>query len=88
MADQLGFQTCGLLGRRPTTHDLARGFRMPTLFDPPPANVRADLDALRDAADRIIPSKQPGEDLLIATWNLRMFSSLTRQWTAGAGDRP
>ncbi|MDW7710084.1 MAG: endonuclease/exonuclease/phosphatase family protein [Deferrisomatales bacterium] len=60
---------------------------MPTILDSPPANVRNDLDALRNGLDTFIPRKNAG-DLLIATWNLRMFSSLTRKWTAQASDTP
>ena len=60
---------------------------MPTILDAPPANVRTDLESLRNALDATIPAKGPGS-LLIATWNLRMFSSLTRKWTAEAGDSP
>jgi endonuclease/exonuclease/phosphatase family metal-dependent hydrolase len=60
---------------------------MPTILDPPPPNVRNDLYALHSALDLSIPAKNDG-DLLIATWNLRTFSSLTRQWTAQASDSP
>ena len=61
---------------------------MPTIFDPPPPSVRTDLDALHAALDQTIPAKRAGENLLIATWNLRAFGSLTRKWTAEGGDEP
>lgn len=61
---------------------------MPDITDTPPARVRADLGSLRTALDAAIPAKQAGQNLLIATWNIRAFASLTRKWTAGAGDKP
>ena len=60
---------------------------MPTVFDDPPQNVRNDLDALRSALDAGIPAKVD-DNLLIATWNIRSFASLTRKWTAQANDSP
>jgi endonuclease/exonuclease/phosphatase family metal-dependent hydrolase len=54
----------------------------------PPAFVQTDLDSLKAALDSKIPAKRPSENLLIATWNLRCFGSLTRKWTAGAKDSP
>ena len=60
---------------------------MPTILDPPPPNVQADLDSLSASLDLKIP-KRKLDNLLIATWNIRAFSSLTREWTAGAGDSP
>jgi endonuclease/exonuclease/phosphatase family metal-dependent hydrolase len=61
---------------------------MPTIHDAPPASVQTDLNSLTDALDAAIPQKTAGSNLLIATWNLRMFSSLTRKWTATSGDSP
>ncbi|HEB96440.1 MAG TPA: endonuclease [Sedimenticola thiotaurini] len=61
---------------------------MPTIHDTPPPAVRADLQALRGYLDRRIPPKMLDRNLLIATWNIRSFSSLTRKWTAGPGDSP
>lgn len=61
---------------------------MPPLLDTQPAVVQADIDALRQHLDDVLPSKCLGENLLIATWNLRGFASLTRKWTAGEGDSP
>jgi endonuclease/exonuclease/phosphatase family metal-dependent hydrolase len=61
---------------------------MPTVFDDPPAPIRADLDSLRAALDREVPAKLPGQNLLIATWNIRSFGSLTRKWTASPNDNP
>jgi hypothetical protein len=49
--------------------------------------VQADLDALVAALDAAIPAKAD-DNLLIATWNIRAFASLTRKWTAGNSDSP
>jgi len=60
---------------------------MPTILDTPPANVHADLAALSHQLDAEIPAKA-NDNLLIATWNIRSFASLTRKWTAVSGDSP
>jgi endonuclease/exonuclease/phosphatase family metal-dependent hydrolase len=60
---------------------------MPTILDNPPANVRADLSSLSAQLDADIPAKTD-ENLLIATWNIRSFASLTRKWTATGNDSP
>lgn len=59
-----------------------------SIVDPPPVPIAAELERLRVAVDAGIPRKQLDHNLLIATWNLRMFGSLTRKWTAGDGDSP
>jgi endonuclease/exonuclease/phosphatase family metal-dependent hydrolase len=61
---------------------------MPTVFDAPPAPIQVELNMLREALDQKIPAKQVGQNLLIGTWNIRSFGSLTRKWTAVANDRP
>ena len=61
---------------------------MPKITDDPPAEVQADLDSLSNGLDAVVPAKGFGINLLIATWNLRMFGSLTREWTATSGDSP
>lgn len=61
---------------------------MPTILDPPPAPVRADIQALRAGLDVIVPAKTADDNLLIATWNLRAFASLTRKWMADSDDSP
>jgi hypothetical protein len=60
---------------------------MPTIHDTPPAPVQANLNSLAQALDTVIPAKNDTK-LLIATWNLRRFGSLTREWTADAADTP
>lgn len=59
-----------------------------SVLDPPPEPVASELERLRQAVDAAIPRKQLDHNLLIATWNLRMFGSLTRKWTAGEDDSP
>ena len=61
---------------------------MAKITDQPPANIRAELNALRASLSDAIPSKQQGQNLLIATWNIRDFCSLTRKWTASSSDSP
>jgi len=61
---------------------------MPTITDVPPAAVANELNAFRQHLDTLLPRKQEGENLLIATWNIRAFGSLTRAWTAGESDTP
>lgn len=60
---------------------------MPTIHDQPPQRVQRDLDAMATALDAAIPAKAD-DNLLIATWNIRSFSSLTRKWTATGDDSP
>ncbi len=61
---------------------------MPDIRDNPPAYVQAELNALSAALDQDVPAKSPSQNLLIATWNIRSFSSLTRKWTATSNDNP
>lgn len=52
---------------------------MPTLTDQPPARVVAEIARLNAALDAAIPMLRP-TNLLVATWNIRNFGSLTRDW--------
>jgi endonuclease/exonuclease/phosphatase family metal-dependent hydrolase len=61
---------------------------MPRIHDMPPPAVRADIDSLRQHLGQIVPAKRLDENLLIATWNIRSFASLTRKWTAETSDTP
>lgn len=61
---------------------------LPKITDTPPAYVRSELEAVRAALDSAVPLKRPKENLLIATWNIRAFGSLTRRWTARSNDSP
>ena len=60
---------------------------MPVITDTPPPNVQSDLDSLIVALNNEIPAKTD-DNLLISTWNIRAFSSVTHKWTAGSGDSP
>ncbi len=61
---------------------------MPSILDQPPAYISRELNALGTALDSAIPSKEADKNLLIASWNLRCFGSLTRKWTAATSDSP
>jgi endonuclease/exonuclease/phosphatase family metal-dependent hydrolase len=60
---------------------------MPTIHDTPPAGVQTDLNNLAKGLNTHIPAKSD-TNLLIATWNIRRFGSLTRKWTAESNDTP
>ncbi len=53
----------------------------------PPAEIRAELTALRRQLSRDLPKKSD-ENLLVATWNLREFGGLTDKWRSAQGDSP
>jgi endonuclease/exonuclease/phosphatase family metal-dependent hydrolase len=61
---------------------------MSDINDPPPAEIAADLVELRNELDRTIPAKALDKNLLIATWNIRNFGSLTEKWISGPKDSP
>ncbi len=60
----------------------------PRITDRPPPQVRADLAVLRAALDEAIPPRIVDRNLLIATWNLRAFASVTKKWQADEHDSP
>ena len=57
---------------------------VPQITELPPANVRTDLQSLANDLDGVIPQKR-ADNILVATWNIRAFGSLTREWTAVSG---
>ncbi|HEX6828060.1 MAG TPA: endonuclease/exonuclease/phosphatase family protein [Burkholderiales bacterium] len=61
---------------------------MPSILDPPPPEVAADLAGLKAALDAAIPPRVLDRNLLIATWNIRAFGDLTEKWQSGTGDSP
>lgn len=63
--------------------------KLPPLNDPStPADVRADMDGLRQALDDAIPPKrETTRNLLIATWNIREFGSLTEKWNSAGSSK-
>lgn len=60
----------------------------PKVTDPLPAELRPDLERLRDGLDGRIPSRRRGRNVLVATWNLREFGDLTEKWRSRKGDKP
>ena len=55
---------------------------MPSITDPLPPNVAADLARLRAGLNATVPPKHLDDNLLIATWNLRAFGGLNDAWDA------
>ena len=60
---------------------------MPKITDPPPQAVLDDLAALRTRLAGV-PAKVDGDNLVIGTWNIRAFGSLTESWAAKETDTP
>jgi endonuclease/exonuclease/phosphatase family metal-dependent hydrolase len=58
------------------------------ITDSPPADVTNQLAVLSAALDQVIPPKQPGQNLLIGTRNIRAFDRLTPKWRSVSGDSP
>ena len=63
---------------------------MPEITDAPPAWLNTELDTLRSSLNAQIPRKKSGANanILIATWNLRGFASVTRKWLSSDSDSP
>ena len=61
---------------------------MPNITDPPPQAVQADIEAIQNALDASIPSRQQNPNLLLGTWNIRAFGDLTKKWKSGSNDSP
>ncbi len=54
-----------------------------------PIAVRAEMAELRQALDASVPRKRPlVRNLLVATWNIKDFCSLTNKWLAAPEDSP
>lgn len=60
---------------------------MPEITDRPPPEVAADLASIRTALNKQVPKRKKGQ-VLIATWNIKAFGSLTRKWKSEQGDTP
>lgn len=58
--------------------------------DDVPAPVGHEMEALRAALDQVIPPKRStSRNVLIGTWNIKAFASLTDdKWTAASDDSP
>lgn len=61
---------------------------MPTILDVPPFEILENLRLLSEDLDAKIPSKKLDKNVLIATWNIRAFGDLTREWISSGGDSP
>ena len=61
---------------------------MSETLDAPPEEVKTELAGLRADLDDTVSAKLTDRNLLIATWNLREFSSLTERWNSKEGDSP
>jgi len=61
---------------------------IPTELAHPPEHVLEDRMRLRAYLDECVPPKHLDRNLLIATWNIQKFGSLTKKWSAGPGDSP
>lgn len=54
-----------------------------------PNPIRSEMDSLRQALDAKIPPKRAtNRNLLIGSWNIKAFASLTREWTASGNVSP
>jgi exonuclease III len=54
----------------------------------PPQEILQELKILKDALDHEIPPKKLDRNVLICTWNIRVFGNLTMEWEAGAHQSP
>jgi endonuclease/exonuclease/phosphatase family metal-dependent hydrolase len=61
---------------------------MPNITDTPPAPVQRNIAALRASLNTAIPPRRMDQNLLIATWNIRGFGNITREWASGPKDSP
>jgi len=59
-----------------------------SIFSKPPGKIEAELQELGAALDEQLPRKDLDHNLLIATWNIRSFGSVTKKWTASGSDSP
>jgi endonuclease/exonuclease/phosphatase family metal-dependent hydrolase len=58
------------------------------ITDPPPAEVADELARLRAKLDQVVPAKQPDQNLVVGTWNVRDFDKVTDTWRSTPGDSP
>jgi endonuclease/exonuclease/phosphatase family metal-dependent hydrolase len=61
---------------------------MPNITDTPPPLVQQNIAELRAALHTSIPARRLDQNLLIATWNIRGFGNITREWASGPDDSP
>jgi endonuclease/exonuclease/phosphatase family metal-dependent hydrolase len=58
------------------------------ILDPPPKHILEEIAALNTVLDQVLPFKKLDHNVLIATWNIRVFGGLTEKWEAEDGDSP
>lgn len=58
------------------------------ITDPLPAEVAGDVQRLDLLLDATIPKRAIDYNLLIATWNIRAFGDLTKNWVLQTDDSP
>lgn len=58
------------------------------ILDAPPKHILEEIDALNTVLDQGLPFKKLDHNVLIATWNIRVFGGLTEKWEAEDGDSP
>lgn len=61
---------------------------MPTITETPPVDIKKNIAALEKELLKAIPAKRMEQNLLIATWNIRAFGDLCREWKSGINDSP
>jgi len=61
---------------------------MAHITDPPPIAIQQEIAALRAHLNAAIPARRVDQNLLIATWNIRGFGNITREWASGPDDSP
>ncbi len=59
-----------------------------SILDTPPDFVQEEMKELIADLDISIPPKRLDRNLLIATWNIRAFGDLTREWHSTPGQSP
>lgn len=59
-----------------------------SILDTPPDFVQEEMKELIADLDISIPPKRLDRNLLIATWNIRAFGDLTREWHSAPGQSP
>lgn len=58
------------------------------ITDVPPVEITNELIELENVLNQSIPPKRLEQNLLIATWNIRGFGELTREWVSKPTDSP
>ena len=61
---------------------------MEKVLETPPQKVLDNLNCLKKDLDEKIPPKRLDRNLLIASWNIRGFGDLTREWMSKDNDSP